>query len=398
MKRLTELDGMRGIAAVVVVLFHTSLVAQPYLETHTVGDVWWWIADSPLKILTAGPEAVLIFFVLSGLVVALPAFRKGFRWLKYYPSRVLRLYIPSVAALMFAALLIIFIPRHASAVTPGMWTSTTNARSVPLLTFLADTSLMKVGNGVDNVLWSLRWEVFFSLLLPLFVFLAVKVRRFWVIAIGLCIIVSGTGDTTHVDPRLYLPVFFIGTLMALHLGEIQEWSRQRGRTFWISTLVVSLFFLIASHIFLFAIPSASVGGHILNALVGAGAAGSILCAIGFPAIRNTLRRRVPQFLGRISFSLYLVHVPIIATLAYFLGEQMWWLVALIGIPLSVGVAVLFFRFVEGPSQRLARFVGGKLAALRTPATTDEPEHVVRPKHPENRPASSGISTESRTTR
>jgi peptidoglycan/LPS O-acetylase OafA/YrhL len=186
--------------------------------------------------------------------------------------------------------------------------------------------------------------------------------------------------------------------MALHLGEIQEWSRQRGRTFWIFTLVASLFFLIASHIFLFAIPSTSVGGHVLNALVGAGAAGTILCAIGFPAIRNTLNRRVPQFLGRISFSLYLVHVPIIATLTYLFGEQLWWLVALIGIPLSIGVAVLFVRFIEGPSQRLARFVGGKIADLRTPTTAIDPARVVRPKHPENRPTSAGVQSESRRTK
>jgi peptidoglycan/LPS O-acetylase OafA/YrhL len=383
---------MRGIAAVVVVLFHTSLVAQPSLETSKTGDVWWWIADSPLKLATAGAEAVLIFFVLSGLVVAIPAFRTGFSWLKYYPSRIIRLYVPSIAALAFGALLIILVPRAASAVTKGFWAYDTNARSVPPLTLLADFSLFKAGNGVDNVLWSLRWEVIFSLLLPLFVFLAVKVRRFWIVAIALCLAVTATGTGAHLDPRLYLPVFFIGTLMALHLTEIQDWSRQRSRGFWISALVASLLFLIGSHTLSFLFPTASIVGHILTALVATGASGLILCAIGFSAVRNTLNRRVPQFLGRISFSLYLVHVPILATLAYFLGDQLWWIVAVVGIPLSVGVAVLFLKFIEGPSQKLARFVGGKLAGLRTPAEVPEPERV-RPKHPENRPVGVGARAE-----
>ena len=94
MKRLTQLDGLRGIAALIVVIFHLSLIAQPFLDTGHTGDAWWWISDTPLRIATDGTQAVLLFFVLSGLVVALPVLRQGFTkfsWKKYFASRFLRL-------------------------------------------------------------------------------------------------------------------------------------------------------------------------------------------------------------------------------------------------------------------------------------------------------------------
>lgn len=369
MERLKELDGLRGIAALVVVVFHVSLVARPYVDSNTVGDLWWWISDSPLKIATAGTQAVLLFFVLSGLVVALPALRSGFSWKKYYASRFVRLYIPSWAALAVAAVLIFVVHRSASSVVSGSWVESTNARSTPIGTLLADATLMKVGNSADNVLWSLRWEILFSVLLPIFVIAAVLVRRFWIPAIVVCVALTAFAQGSHTDPLMYLPIFFIGTLMALHLTEIQDWSRARGRGFWAATLVLSLACVIGSQTLHFAIPGNTVGGHILWGLVGLGCAGIIFCAIGSASIGYALSRRVPQFLGRNSFSLYLVHVPILATLAYALGDAQWWIVGIIGVPVSIGVAVVFRRFVELPSYRLARAIGTRATRGRPAAPT-----------------------------
>ncbi len=54
---------------------------------------------------------MLVFFVLSGLVVALPALRKGFSWRAYYPARLARLYLPIWGSLALAAALVLLIPR-----------------------------------------------------------------------------------------------------------------------------------------------------------------------------------------------------------------------------------------------------------------------------------------------
>lgn len=64
--RILRLDGLRGVAAVGVMLYHFSLVARPELGTPT----WALLTQTPVKLLFAGTESVLIFFVLSGLVDA----------------------------------------------------------------------------------------------------------------------------------------------------------------------------------------------------------------------------------------------------------------------------------------------------------------------------------------
>jgi peptidoglycan/LPS O-acetylase OafA/YrhL len=368
------------------VIFHLSLIAQPFLDTNSTGDAWWWMSETPLRLATDGTQAVLLFFVLSGLVVALPALRAGFTkfsWKKYFGSRFLRLYIPAWGALALAAILIFCIPRMSSNVTSNYWLDNTNAKHIQFWTLIQDATLMKVGNAADNVLWSLRWEIIFSLLLPLFVLAAVLIKRSWIafaLAMAGCVALT-IGDPNHANAAFYLPVFMMGTLMAARLDAIQEWSKRRSRKFWITALSASLFFMVASQVFSFAAPASSVIGGLLWSLVGLGAAGIILCAIGFASFEGFLNRRPNQFLGRISFSLYLIHVPIIATLAYALGDAQWWLVGIIGIPLSLGAATVFHRFVEVPSQRLAHRVGARVARPRVAPAVPVPVATFPPIEP-----------------
>ena len=131
--RITGLDGLRGFASLAVVLYHLSLIARPELSE----TAWAWLTQSPLKLLFPGTEAVLVFFALSGLVVALPALRSGFAWTRYYPSRLLRLYLPVFGALLFATVLILAIPREAASVPSGSWLRDAQAASVTPVSFLA---------------------------------------------------------------------------------------------------------------------------------------------------------------------------------------------------------------------------------------------------------------------
>lgn len=360
--RLGALDGLRGIAATVVMIYHTSLVARPFLDTGTVGDAWWWITETPLKVFTAGTEAVLVFFVLSGLVVALPTLVEGFSWTRFLTTRFLRLYLPVWGALVFAELLIVFLPRDASRVSSGEWVDTGNAQSFSLGQFLAEASLWQRSYNVDNVLWSLRWELIFTVLLPLFVLLALAVRRWWVAAASIAIVLTIAGRVVDTDALVYLPVFFLGTLMAVRLPQILAAAARRSSGFWWAATIGSLALIILSWV---ARPLVAAGSQLSGFLwgfAGIGAAGLILAALGFPAVIRALTSRVPQWLGKVSFSLYLVHVPVIATVAFLVRDSRWWLVALIAVPVSLVLAQVFFSAVERPSHRLARAMGTTVAA------------------------------------
>lgn len=359
--RLPSLDGLRGVAASVVMVYHLSLVARPFIDTGTRGDLWWWLTQTPLKLFTAGTESVLVFFVLSGLVVALPALRTGFGWASYYGTRLLRLYLPVWGALALAAVLVALLPRDAAAVTAHAWISTANVTHITLPQWLSEASLWKASYDIDNVLWSLRWELVFSLTLPLFVIVARALRQHWWFAASLAAVLTVTGRLVSVDALVYLPVFFLGTLLAVRLGEVRAWAAQRGRLFWAALTVVSLGLLIASWL---ARPLENkVGADLLWGLSGLGAAGIVLLAVGSPSAQRMLSSAVPKWLGTVSFSLYLVQAPVIATLAFALGDRNWLRVAALGIPLCLLTAWLFHLVVEKPSHRLARGVGRRVQSL-----------------------------------
>jgi peptidoglycan/LPS O-acetylase OafA/YrhL len=69
-----------------------------------------------------------------------------------------------------------------------------------------------------------------------------------------------------------------------------------------------------------------------------------------------------MWLGKRSFSLYLVHEPIVVTVAYLLGGRpSLWMELGLAIPLSLLAAEVFGRFVEQPSLHLARNFGVSLS-------------------------------------
>ncbi len=353
---------------------HVYLVAVPILQREggsAPGSFYWWLSETPLKLLTAGTEAVLVFFVLSGLVVALPALRTShFSWSGFLSGRLLRIYLPVWASLVIGTALVWLLPRDLAAVSAGAWISSTNATSTTAATFFTQASLTTTSYNINNVLWSLRWELVFSVLLPLFVAVAVLVRRSWLLTVATALAafaLSVLGLLANIDALRYLPVFLIGTIMAARLEAIQKWAGRavghpRTQRAGIALVVGSLALLIAHWLAQPIVARGTLPGSVLTQLAVLGAAGLVLASIGVPFLRRALDSRSCQWLGRVSFSLYLVHVPILATLTFLLGDGNWWLVALLTIPLSLLIAWGFHWAIERPSHHLARHTTRVVAA------------------------------------
>ena len=95
----------------------------------------------------------------------------------------------------------------------------------------------------------------------------------------------------------------------------------------------------------------------------------ILCAALAPGgVEKMLLKRFPRYLGRLSFSLYLVHVPVILALTILThGALSLPLLILIVVPVSIALADVFDRLVTAPSatlgHRLTR-ASGELRASR----------------------------------
>jgi len=353
-----------------VVLHHTLLVAAPYLESRDgfAGTVWWSLTATPLKVATAGGEAVVLFFVLSGLVVSLPALRgNGFSWSGFMASRVIRIMLPVWAALVFASALIVLIPRAPGQAPTNGWVADNNGMTLDPAALLAEAFLTRYSYEIDNVLWSLRWEMLFSLLLPVFVLAVRASARWWVLAGAAGFAVTVAGFAMRDGSLSYLPTFFLGALIAVRLEPLREWATRSAdrawfRWGWPVVLLLALLGFVASWI----IPADDTGREALRSLSTLASVALIGLAVVAAPLTRFLSSRICAWLGKTSFSLYLVHVPILIALAYALGPDDWKITVVAAPLISLVVGYLFWRFVEKPSHRFARFAGRRFAADAIP--------------------------------
>jgi peptidoglycan/LPS O-acetylase OafA/YrhL len=110
----------------------------------------------------------------------------------------------------------------------------------PLIGVFKDLVLVFGASGVISPLWSLRWEIIFSLLLPIYVVLAKSVRALgWLKCLALLVMVA-IGAMTGPQFFLYLPMFGVGVLAAMHWETLSLWSRWlQGRSWAWPVLLIS---------------------------------------------------------------------------------------------------------------------------------------------------------------
>ncbi|TFC87658.1 acyltransferase [Cryobacterium sp. TmT2-59] len=373
--RLTSLDGLRGVAAVIVLLHHSLLLvpalAAPYYTNQAVGAQWsfaWWMVHTPFHLLWEGKGAVFIFFVLSGIVLTLPVLRSDrFSWIAFYPQRLARLYVPIWAAVIFTVLTFVVVPRVGYVASDWLRERPTD---VTLGAFARDMTLVLGNGGLASPLWSLRWEILFSLAIPLYVYTA----RIWpglnpfkaLICVGL-ITVGGAVENAFL---LYVPMFMLGSLIAVELPRLRDTGHgmdllTRARMAWGGLLALGLLLMTTHWIGLgMGLPTRAVGAT--SGLVVIGACIVVFVAMLWHPVKRVLGTRPVQWLGLISFSLYLVHEPIVVAFGYLFGSAG----VLLAIPCAILVAVLvasaFYHLVERPSHVLAKRIRTKMSVTSAP--------------------------------
>jgi peptidoglycan/LPS O-acetylase OafA/YrhL len=310
--RLSSLDGLRGIAAVAVVLYHFCCAfiprAIPAISDHPV-----WLADTPLGLLTNGPFSVAIFFVLSGFVVSRAASKTTDPVFISVPLRYLRLALPATASVLLAWALLMVFPiaqTQLNAILPSPWDGFTYQQHIPsALTALWEGLVGEFRVGTtrfNNALWTMKIEALGSITIYLVYGLSRGVARKMIAAILLVI--------SLLEPD-YL-CFLLGAFM------MELWSR--GRLRGISprlALAAGLLLGFPSRGFVDRIGVTRIfkpwllftpGEHM--SVIPPIAASLILYAVlNMDWLERFLSSRIPSFLGRISFPLYLVHVPLICT-------------------------------------------------------------------------------------
>ncbi|WP_040422755.1 acyltransferase family protein [Actinopolymorpha alba] len=362
--RIAALDGLRGLCALIVVITHTALLnpqlAAGYLPNPPASHGWaWWMIHTPLHLFWTGGDAVHVFFVLSGFVLTLPFVSATPSWRAYYPRRLVRLYVPVWGALVFALLVMAMIPRVHQ--TESRWVNV-QAVHPTWASMLKDATLTRP-TALDSPLWSLKWEVVFSLLLPAYLAVAKGLRRVGLFGLVVPAVLVLAGTVTGSAALLYLPMFAVGVLMATNLHSLRAMAARLDR--WWPLVAVAGGGILVGRWWL------PLGvADVLMSVVSAGVV--VLLFLAWAPARTVGEHRVSQWVGRRSFSLYLIHVPIVLAAVRLPG----WGPA-VAFPASLLVAAVFYRLVERPALRFANHLGRRIGANRLTAPAAVPETVSR---------------------
>ncbi len=317
--RYEILDGLRGVASVLVVLFHM-------FETYSKGPAY--------QIINHGYLAVDFFFVLSGFVIG---YAYEDRWDRmttwgFFKRRLVRLHPMLIMGTVVGACLYFFGQCEQFGLDgyPDGWKF--------LLAFVLALFMIPVGNGLDvrgwgemNPLNGPQWSLTFEYLAN--ILYAVVLRRIGKIALAiltaaaafctldLCLNWNVFGVLTEArNSHIYTVIggwsitveqFYIGStrllypfLCGLLLSRIGKFINVKGGFWWCAALLTLAFSL----------PCIGGEGSILNGIYNAGC-----ILILFPLvvimgagshIKGEKSARICTFLGEISYPLYITHYPV----------------------------------------------------------------------------------------
>lgn len=360
--RLSELDALRGIAAVLVLVQHVRFMG---LDPRPSGSpVLDQAADmlmngSPLRVLELGRSAVLFFFVLSGFVLTRALLRNGSPGLLAFAAqRTIRLMLPAAASALLSAGLYAAVVSDPALLAGALRDHTLYLwRAAPELPDVVRAgALLLVGSNrveLNIPLWSLVHEWRLTLLLPLVLLL--RGRIWWLLALGCVGMALGAMHQIGQENRLQLGPHLHHTLTAsayfglaiasgaalAMAGPLPSLTREQKLAAGIAALAL---FSLASDL-----------------AVYAGAVLIILLAHQPGRFKRFLRRAPLLWLGHVSYSLYLVHVPVLtASVVLLHGTLPLWAALVLGAAVSLPAAEAMRRLVEIPSRDLARLAERRL--------------------------------------
>ena len=360
------LDGLRGVAALMVLVYHI-------FEGFAFASATNGVGDGIIRTLNHGHIAVDFFFILSGFVIS---YAYDDRWQKmsiggFFKRRLIRLHPMLVMGAVIGAVAFIIegCMRWDGNVTSLGWVMAALLLTMFMIPAVPGAQYEVRGNGemfpLNGPMWSLFFEYVGNVLY------ALVIRRFSTKALAALAAVLGilhayffVGDLSGYDSvgvgwtidsvnfwggavRMLFP-FTVGMLLARKFS-----TRSVKGAFWICSALL---------IVIFSVPYLAYDKAIsINSLY------EVICiAAVFPFIvwlgacgksENKITSRINSFLGEISYPLYIVHYPImyvfykwlIENQKYTLGET--FVVSLLVIVSSILLAYACLKLYDIPVRR-----------------------------------------------
>lgn len=295
------MDAMRALAAFAVVLTH----ARDFLMADYSGAKLW----APFYFITGiGHQAVIVFFVLSGFWIGRTTLNNLERpcfWKNYLVARLSRLLIVLVPALVLGGALdvlgvsILRLPFYFADTTHSL--SPLSPDALTPLTFLGNLAFLQTivvpCLGSNGPLWSLAYEFWFYLWFPAMVS-AWRGKPTWFLCSFVVVVFA---------PQLaaYYAIWLMGVAVHLIESRVGRLRAIAGRCPTLA-LVGSLALLLATLVISRAVPG--LPGDIL---LGLGFATLLTIMLNAPQSTGKAPRPLVFYGGKVSYSLYAVHFPIL---------------------------------------------------------------------------------------
>ena len=307
-RRIDELDSLRGVAALVVVLYHYTFRFEELFGIEFITDYFN---------LPHGHYGVELFFVISGFVIFM-SIEKTNNPFKFFYKRFVRLYPTFWIAMIFSFICISLFGPELLKVSVSDF----------LVNFTMIPSFFNV-DSVDGVYWTLKVEMFFYLVV--FLVLVLKKKESYKL-LGYLYIVLGIISFIILRPTFY---YFYGSLFLIGINYYKIW---KGNSNWQNhlqifiCLVLTLFY---SSLEFFIVTSILV---------------SVFYLMVFEKLKF-LKISFLLFLGKISYSLYLIHQYLGYTIQLKLidtGIENFLILLIIPLLISILIASLITFYIEKP--------------------------------------------------
>ncbi|GAB3064216.1 acyltransferase family protein [Salinicoccus sesuvii] len=320
-RRFTELDSLRGLAALVVVFYHYTV----YYD-EKFGHAEWGKID----LFTFGHYGVQLFFIISGFVIYMSLMNvKSVS--DFAIKRSIRLY----PAYMFAVALTFLIVSFASAES----LRTTFPEAMVNLTMLQD--FIPTVKNVDGVYWTLRVELTFYVIMAL------------LLAIG---VVKNTMAIASTWLAVSAFIQMMNAVLATDLTAlIEKYSMANYSQMFIIGMMFYCIWQHGRHSRYYVLITLAIGYDFIFEGVTNGVF-SILFVVLFQLVllgrMQWLNTRILVFFGTISYPLYLVHQNIGYVIIYKMQSAGFVNITYILVPFLVSILIAYgiHQYIEKPSQ------------------------------------------------
>lgn len=370
--KLNWITSIKGLAALIVFVHHFFLFFYPafcsgsLLNSKTFGAIEVKIAKTPFNILGwGGTFAVCIFYLISGFLIAYSFYvkNKGKCNVNDILKRYLTLMIP-----MFISSIIIYIYLKTGAfrseqllskyITSGFHSYYTNF-SCTFLSIIYD-SIFGIFNSasapINPPLWTMRFELLYSVLSMMVLFLFGKSKKRYIIYFFLIIFNLNT----------YMLAFTLGIIICDIYYNKKEWVDYINKfSFRVLVLLCALYFAgfsyISSSTSLYKLLNFEtyIDKNVLFHIIGA--ALLLIYVLLSDFARKVLSFKWLQKIGDMSLSIYIIHWVIINTLSMYIVTKIlpytrYFVAVLISLVISTIVVIILSNIFEKRIRKFTKFI------------------------------------------